>query len=145
MKTLTGRSRYLGDIKSADIQKRACAERQAVNTIIQGTASEIIKFAMIRVEEKLSCLPWAPGARLLMQVHDELIFEVEKSLDLHSFVTLVNDCMCDSVTMAFRMSVPLVVNFKVGNSLGQMKNYEQYRHSTSILHGSNLGKSRSLD
>lgn len=69
--TFFGRKRSIPDISSSNFFKRLHAERQAINTPIQGSASEIIKLAMVNISNEL------PGAPLVMQIHDELIFEVD--------------------------------------------------------------------
>jgi DNA polymerase-1 len=74
--TLSGRRRRIGEINSADKSRRAFAERTAVNTVIQGTAADLIKIAMINIHKKIS--GGASSARLVLQIHDELVFEVEK-------------------------------------------------------------------
>src|SRR5882762_4688918 len=75
--TLLGRRRYLPDIRSGNFTVRSNAERQAINMPIQGTAADMIKIAMIRIQEKLD--RGAMKTKMLMQVHDELVFEVPKS------------------------------------------------------------------
>ena len=85
--TLLGHRRYLPDLHAQDHAKRAYAERQAVNSVVQGSAADVIKLAMVRMQGRLNAL--TPEARrgeygeprLLMQIHDELIYEV-RSLPL---------------------------------------------------------------
>jgi DNA polymerase-1 len=76
VETVFGRRLYLPEIDSRNPQRRQYAERTAINAPMQGTAADIIKRAMIRVQDWL--LSSKPGARMIMQVHDELVFEVEK-------------------------------------------------------------------
>lgn len=90
----------------------------AVNTVIQGTASDILKIAMIEVEDKLS---WFPEAQLIMAVHDELIFEIPNSIDRRHFFEVINECMCSSVARKFRLTVPLVINVEYGDNWGSMQ------------------------
>src|SRR5207247_4625621 len=71
--TLFGRRRYLPAIRSTNFQVRSAAEREAINMPIQGTAADIIKVAMIRVDAELRARKLA--SRMILQVHDELIFE----------------------------------------------------------------------
>ena len=71
--TLYGRRRYIPELKSTNFNVRQSAERIALNTPIQGTAADLIKLAMIRVEQALQ--EHYPEAQLLLQVHDELIVE----------------------------------------------------------------------
>ncbi len=73
--TLSGRRRYLPDLHSRNRVLRSAAERMATNAIIQGTAADIIKRAMIQLDADLQA-PGAPRARMILQVHDELLFEV---------------------------------------------------------------------
>ncbi|MFB6240108.1 MAG: DNA polymerase I, partial [Gemmatimonadota bacterium] len=77
VETLTGRRRYIPEIKSRNPGVRGFGERTATNSPIQGTAADMIKIAMIRLHERLP----GTGARMLLQVHDELIFEVEPELE----------------------------------------------------------------
>ena len=73
VETLFGRRLYLPDIRARDFRRRSYAERSAINAPMQGTAADIIKRAMIRIDEWLR--PRQNQARLIMQVHDELVFE----------------------------------------------------------------------
>ena len=72
-----GRRRYLKDINSANVVVRGAAERNAVNAPIQGSAADIIKIAMINIYKKLSSENWK--SKMLLQVHDELVFDVHNS------------------------------------------------------------------
>ena len=108
--TLLGRRRYLADINSTNRVRREMAERTAINTPIQGTAADIIKLAMLRVHLELR----ARGlqARMLLQIHDELVFEVPLA-ELETVSGLVRMHM--EAAMALR--VPLVANLQHGQSL----------------------------
>ena len=77
VETVFGRRLYLPDINSRNPQQRQYAERTAINAPMQGTAADIIKRAMVTVQDWL--LSSQPGARMIMQVHDELVFEVEEN------------------------------------------------------------------
>lgn len=124
MRTLLGRVRSLPDIHSPDSAKASYAERQAVNSVIQGTASDLIKYAMINVDRQLAAR-WprdAPAPRLLMQIHDELIYEVS-SADasyVESFQTLLHGAMEEDVVRALKLSVPLIANVHTGMSWGEV-------------------------
>ncbi|MBA4496465.1 DNA polymerase I [Paenactinomyces guangxiensis] len=112
--TLLGRRRYLPDINSRNFNLRSFAERTAMNTPIQGTAADIIKYAMVEMdkrmkEEKLE-------SRMLLQVHDELIFEVPEE-ELPVMRTLVPEVM----EGALPLSVPLQVDVNVGKSWYEAK------------------------
>jgi DNA polymerase-1 len=105
--TLLNRKRFLPDLKSRNHNVRQFAERTAINTPIQGSAADIIKMAMIRIDAELErkSLP----ARMIMQVHDELVFEVEAS-SARDVATLVQHEM-ESVAS---LSVPLMVEVGIG-------------------------------
>ncbi|OUM97747.1 MAG: DNA polymerase I [Firmicutes bacterium ZCTH02-B6] len=105
--TLFGRRRYLPDLRSRNWARRSFAERTAMNTPIQGTAADIIKLAMVEVHRRLH----AEGlrARLVLQVHDELVLEVPKD-ELERTATLLRDSMVNVVQLA----VPLVVDVEAG-------------------------------
>lgn len=125
MRTLLGRVRALPDIRSADPAKSAYAERQAVNSVIQGTASDLIKYAMINVDRQLSAhWPAAhPAPRLLMQIHDELIYEVSTVEDgqlVKDFTNLLHRAMEEDVMRALQLTVPLIANIHTGASWGDL-------------------------
>ena len=110
--TLLGRRRTVADIDAKNKNKREFAERMAINTPIQGTASDIIKCAMLEVggalsEHKLS-------AKMLLQIHDELVFEVLED-EIEQTSKLVKYVMENSLLI----DVPLVVNCEVGKSLAK--------------------------
>ena len=110
--TLLGRRRAVPEINSTNKVRRDFAERIAINTPIQGTAADIIKLAMIRCERTIS--DTTLSARMLLQVHDELVFELPES-ELDKTRPLVKEAM----EHALRLDVPLVVNFEVGKSLAK--------------------------
>ena len=76
VETIFGRRRYLPEIKSYIPQLQAAAERMAINMPIQGTAADIIKLAMIEIDKNIV----GPDIKMVLQVHDELVFEVKKSM-----------------------------------------------------------------
>ena len=100
--TLWGRQRPVNDITSRNWQARSFAERVAVNTPIQGSAADLIKLAMIRVDTRLQ--HELPRARMLLQVHDELVFEVPED-EVDALVALV----VEEMEGAAELAVPLVV------------------------------------
>ena len=108
--TLCKRRRNLPEIKAKNKNQREFAERIALNTPIQGTAADIIKLAMIRVEQVLR--EKDIQARLLLQIHDELVFELLES-ELEETQTIVQEAM----ESALPLDVPLVVNFETGPHL----------------------------
>ena len=109
METVFGRRLYLPEIRARNQQLRQYAERTAINAPMQGTAADIIKRAMISVHHwlKESGIP----ARMIMQVHDELVFEVQESA-LENVQQQVPKLMVD----AAELKVPLVVDVGVGDN-----------------------------
>ncbi len=105
--TLMNRRRYLPDVLSANRNVRMFGERTAMNTPIQGTAADIIKIAMVKVQHELKQA--GLQTKMLLQVHDELIFDVPKS-ELEQVIKLVRGAM----EHAMELSVPLVVDMKTG-------------------------------
>jgi DNA polymerase-1 len=112
--TLMGRRRNLPDLRSSNFPRRSFAERTARNTPIQGTAADVIKVAMLRVEEALrqQQLP----ARILLQVHDELVLESEPDA-----LQEVGRVVRESMEGAVQLSVPLTVEVKSGKNWGTME------------------------
>jgi len=108
IETVFGRRLYLPDINARNGQRRAAAERTAINAPMQGTAADIIKRAMIRVHRWLAENTHV-RARMIMQVHDELVFEVA-SEDCEGLQQPVIDCMIG----AAELQVPLVVDIGTG-------------------------------
>ncbi len=105
--TLLNRRRYLPDIHSKNFNLRSFAERTAMNTPIQGTAADIIKLAMVAIDKAL--MEEELQARMLLQVHDELIFEFPKA-ELDTLMGLVKENMENAMTL----NVPLSVDIHVG-------------------------------
>ena len=112
--TLLGRRRYLPDINASNHNVRQAAERAAVNMPIQGGAADIMKLAMIRVHRSMG--EAGLKARMLLQVHDELIFEVPIG-ELETLQEVVFREMPD----ALELTVPLVVEVKSGYTWGDME------------------------
>lgn len=109
VETLLKRRRYIPDITSRNFNKRGFAERTAMNSPIQGSAADIIKLAMVNFNEAIKQTDYQ--ATLLLQVHDELIFEVPKS-EVDSFSIFVEDIM----TNALKLDVPLSVESDYGKT-----------------------------
>jgi DNA polymerase-1 len=107
--TILGRRRYLSDLNNENRQRREIAERAALNAPIQGSAADIIKIAMLKVEEEI--LNAKLQSRLLLQVHDELIFEVAVGEE-EELTKIVKDKM----SKAYKLNVPLDVNIGIGKS-----------------------------
>ncbi len=109
VKTLMNRIRYIPELKSSNYNIRQFGERVALNTPIQGTAADIIKLAMVRVDERL--IREKMKSRLILQVHDELIVEAHKDE-----VDRVKEILLEEMQGAMEMSVPLKVDMSVGHS-----------------------------
>ena len=112
--TMLGRRRYLPEIKSSNMAIRALSERQAVNTPIQGSASDLIKLAMVNIyhlmqEKKLKTV-------MLLQVHDELVFEVPLD-ELKESIELIRERM----ESALKLKVPITVTVKKGKNWLEME------------------------
>ena len=109
VETLLGRKRQIPELRAANPTLRGAGERMAINMPIQGTAADIQKIAMIRVAQRLQ----SDGlrARLLLSVHDELLFEVPRD-EVEPLAALVRETM----ESALPLSVPLVVDIKVGDN-----------------------------
>lgn len=109
--TLLGRRRYIPEISTANRNARLFAERAAVNMPIQGTAADVMKLAMIRVDRALE----GSAGRMLLQVHDELLFEVRPD-ELQAVAGLVREGMAN----AYTLKVPLRVDVKAGRNWSDM-------------------------
>ncbi|MBN1485437.1 MAG: DNA polymerase I [Chloroflexia bacterium] len=112
--TLLGRRRYIPELTSSNRNVRQAAEREAVNAPIQGTAADIIKIAMLRLQRALQ--KRGLGSRMLLQVHDELVLEVPED-ELGITQTLVTELM----ESAYALDAPLKVDVHVGSNWGVLK------------------------
>jgi DNA polymerase-1 len=112
VETAFGRRLYLPEINAKAVPRRQAAERTAINAPMQGTAADIIKLAMIAVQN------WLPEsdleARMIMQVHDELVFEVAEA-----DAKALNDGVAERMAGAAQLNVPLVVDTGVGENWDQ--------------------------
>jgi DNA polymerase-1 len=116
VKTLTGRRRYFPAIDSLSPQVAAEAERAAINQPLQGLAADIIKMAMIKSRAELLRKGfWGEKAKLLLSIHDELLFEVRDDM-INTISALVEEAM-ESV---FEMDVPLRAEASFGKDLGHL-------------------------
>jgi DNA polymerase-1 len=115
VETLLGRRRYMGpDIISSNRQVREAAERMAINMPVQGTSADIIKVAMINIAHDMEKRKLK--SRMLLQVHDELVFEVPEGEE-EEMRKLVKDVMESAV----KLNVPVKVDVKAGKNWGEMK------------------------
>ena len=105
VETLSGRRRYIPELSAGNRQVRDFGERMAINAPIQGTAADIIKIAMVKLYPRLEGLP----AAMLLQVHDELVFEVDRDA-----VEPLKALVCEVMEGAFTLDVPLRVDVHWG-------------------------------
>lgn len=112
--TIFGRSRFIPTINNANKNDQAAAERIAVNTPIQGSAADIVKMAMLKVNTALRTNP--TGAKMLLQVHDELIFECPDNQEaIDTTLKLIKENMENAV----KLSIPLRVSIEYGKNWGE--------------------------
>ncbi len=119
VETLYHRKRKLPDIRHENFNRRTAAERTAMNTPIQGTAADIIKKAMVEVENRLAKERYLDQAKLLLQVHDELVLEVKQDV-FDEVARMVKDIM----EQVIELKVPLVADIKRGKNWYEMNDYK---------------------
>ncbi len=118
VKTITGRIRYIPEINSSNKQIVSFGERMALNTPVQGTSADIIKIAMINVSKKLK--EQNLKAKILLQVHDDLLLEVPKEEE-----NIVINMLKYEMEHAVKLDVPLLVEVKVGTNWAEMQTAEE--------------------
>ena len=121
--TLFGRRRYFPDIRSSIPYIRAMAERTAANAPLQGTAADIIKLAIRHADEALMQAKMKGKVKLLMQIHDELIYEIDESV-AQKAAGVIKDAMEQVLERSFlnyKTPVPLLVNYGIGKRWGELK------------------------
>ena len=116
--TLLGRRRIIPELKSKSPMDRSFGERVAVNTPIQGSAADVCKAAMVRIARRLAVE--APRARMLLQIHDELVFEVEAA-DVDVVSAIAKEEMERRQIGKVLLEVPLIAELGVGSSWGDAK------------------------
>ena len=116
VETLLGRRRDFAGLAKLKGPQRSRAEREAINMPIQGTAADIMKLAMIRLHQALKARAYQ--ARMLLQVHDEVVLEVPDE-ELPHVVPLARRIMTD----AYALSAPLKVDVEVGQNWLEMESY----------------------
>jgi DNA polymerase-1 len=109
VETLRGRRLYLPEINARNAARRQYAERTAINAPMQGTAADIIKQAMIDTDSWIN--QQQPEIKMIMQVHDELVFEIPESLVVDSIESIRK-----IMSNAAELDVPLIVDIGVGNN-----------------------------
>jgi DNA polymerase-1 len=112
--TLMGRRRYIPEIKSPNYQIRSSGERMAINMPVQGTASDIIKVAMNRIDEEIT--ERKLSSRMILQVHDELIFEGPRAE-----IDEIRDMCLRVMPKSLDLVVPLNVDIKTGKNWGELE------------------------
>jgi DNA polymerase-1 len=111
--TLMGRRRYIADLNSTNVNLRKAAERIAMNTPIQGTAADIIKYAMCTVSRRMK--EGYLNSVMLLQVHDELLFETSNE-EKETLKVLVEECMIDAALKCGVRNVPIEVETGTGKN-----------------------------
>ena len=107
--SLSGRRRYIPNIRARNFNERSFAERVAVNMPIQGTQADMIKIAMVRIHDRIA----AEGlrSRMILQVHDELVFEVPEAE-----VEAMRKLVAEEMVAALPLEVPVEIEIGVGNN-----------------------------
>ena len=114
--TLFGRKCHIRGIKDKNFSVRGFAERQSINAPIQGTAADIIKLAMIEIYKKI--ITNKINAKMLLQVHDELVFEIENKYVEESIIQIKQ--IMEKTHLGYKnFTVPLTVDYGVGNNWGE--------------------------
>ncbi|XP_037943762.1 DNA polymerase theta-like [Teleopsis dalmanni] len=121
IETITGRRRYVENINNADIRIKNQAERRAINASIQGSAADIVKRAILLTEKNIQKYSSDLGieensVRLVLHVHDELIFEVPKDKAKH-----IAKVLSTTMEKCVQLKIPLKVKVKIGKSWGDLK------------------------
>ncbi len=109
VETMMGRRRYIPEIDSSNRNVRENAERQAINTVIQGSAADLIKMAMIKIQKYIE--QNSLESKMLIQIHDELLFEVPKAE-----VDIMKKAVKEIMSTAYKIEVPLEVDLGVGKN-----------------------------
>ena len=119
VETIFGRRRYLPGFKSALPMLRAQAERFAVNAPIQGTQADIIKLAMVKADEMIHEKKWDEKVKLILQVHDELVYEVDEK-EVEKVAQAIKEVMETVAPVEELAGVPIVAEAKKGKDWGEM-------------------------
>jgi DNA polymerase-1 len=130
VETLFGRRRYLPELKSHIPYLRAAGERMAINAPIQGTNADAIKLAMVELHKILAerfGLQTDADAKMILQVHDELVFEVKKGL-----AKILLPIIREKMEGAIQLRVPVKVDIRVGKSWGELENIEEEHEEPNI-------------
>ncbi|MGB4076210.1 MAG: DNA polymerase [Minisyncoccia bacterium] len=123
-RTLWGRRRQFPEMKSPLPYVRAQAERMAINAPIQGTQADLIKLAMVRIDQMLSEEGVREDAKMLLQVHDELVFEIRDG-SVATLIPKIQEIMEQVLSDDERAGVPIIAEAKTGSSWGQMHSFKK--------------------
>lgn len=116
VETLFGRRRYLPEINSSVMQVKKAAERMAINAPLQGTAADLIKLAMIKIDQLIARKYENGEVKMLLQVHDELLFEIKES-KLRETSKEIQKIMENVI----KLKVPIAVDIKTGDNWGELE------------------------
>jgi DNA polymerase-1 len=117
VQTLLGRRRYMPDLRAKNYALRAAAEREATNAPLQGSAADLMKLAMVRIDRKLA--GYGTGVTMVLQIHDELIFEVERALLPEAAAAIKHE-----MEHALELSVPLEATLKSGANWYEVESFD---------------------
>lgn len=115
VETIWGRKRYIPELQSSNRMLKAFGERAAINHPVQGTSADMIKKAMVEIDKKLEKRKSSCECKLILQVHDELLFECDEEC-----VDEISKIIKEKMENSLNLSVPVVVDLKVGKSWGEM-------------------------
>ena len=117
VQTLLGRRRYMPDLAAKNFALRAAAEREATNAPLQGSAADLMKLAMVRIDRRLAS--YGDDVTMILQIHDELIFEVERAV-----LPAVAAAVKYEMEHALELSVPLEATLKTGSNWYEVESFE---------------------
>lgn len=115
VETIWGRKRYIPELQSSNRMLKAFGERAAINHPVQGTSADMIKKAMVEIDKKLEKRKSSCECKLILQVHDELLFECDEEC-----VDEISKIIKEKMENSLNLSVPVVVDLKVGKNWGEM-------------------------
>lgn len=115
VETLLGRKMFLPQINSLSYREKSEVERIVINFPIQGLGADIIKKAMVKIDEEIVKNGWTEKAFFILQIHDELIFEVKEEIK-EDFKVIIKEIMENIIPL----NVPLKVNLSEGKNLGEL-------------------------
>ena len=117
VETLLGRRRYMPDLASKNYMLRAAAEREATNAPLQGSAADLMKLAMVRIDRRLA--EYGDDVVMILQIHDELIFEVERAR-----LPAIAAAIKHEMEHALELSVPIEATLKSGANWYEVESFD---------------------